>query len=160
MGVHVSYGNGYRNQNEFDQFFATAFDKYDRNRDGVIDRNEFQPLLNDMCMQIQRKYGTGPNLDKIRYAWAALDKDGSGYITRREFSHRARAEVEKILTTPSYNPPGYAPGRPGFGQPGYGQPGYGQPGYAQPGYAQPGYGQQGYAQPGFGQKGYGQHHGY
>ena len=184
MGIETNYsqyGNVYRNQSEFDRFFATAFDRYDRNRDGRLDHNEFQPLINDMCQMIQQKYGTGPTLDKIRQAWMTLDRDGSGYITRQEFSTRARAEVERILSQPSQ--PGYG-AQPGYGQPGYGQPGYGQPGYGQPGYGQPGYGphagyppqqgygqpgygpqagyppQQGYGQQGYGQQGYGPHAGY
>ena len=168
MGIETNYsqyGNVYRNQSEFDRFFATAFDRYDRNRDGRLDHSEFQPLINDMCQMIQQKYGTGPTLDKIRQAWMTLDRDGSGYITRQEFSTRARAEVERILSQPSQ--PGYG-AQPGYGQPGYGQPGYGQPGYGQPGYGQPGYGphagyppQQGYGQPGYPpQQGYGPQAGY
>ena len=167
MGIDANYsqyGNLYSNQSEFDRFFATAFDRYDRNRDGKLDHNEFQPLINDMCAMIQQKYGTGPTLDKIRQAWMALDKDHSGYITRYEFSTRARAEVERILKQPNYGP-----------QAGYGQQGYGQPGYPpQQGYGQPGYGphgayppQQGYGQPGYPpqggyppQQGYGQQPGY
>jgi len=171
MGVNVHYGNEYRNQSEFDHFFATAFDKYDRNRDGRIDYNEYQPLINDMCNIIQRKYGSGPTLDKIRQAWMSLDRDQSGYITRHEFSTRAKQEVERILSQSSgqagYGQAGY--GQPGYGQAGYGQAGYGQAGYGQAGYGQPGYGQQhhphgphggygqqGYGQPGYGQPGYGQ----
>ena len=168
MGIETNYsqyGNVYRNQSEFDRFFATAFDRYDRNRDGRLDHSEFQPLINDMCQMIQQKYGTGPTLDKIRQAWMTLDRDGSGYITRQEFSTRARAEVERILSQPSQ--PGYG-AQPGYGQPGYGQPGYGQPGYGQPGYGQQGYGphagyppQQGYGQPGYPpQQGYGPQAGY
>ena len=159
MGVNVHYGNEYQNQSEFDRFFATAFDKYDRNRDGKIDYNEYQPLINDMCNIIQKKYGTGPTLDKIRQAWMSLDRDNSGYITRQEFSTRAKQEVERILSQ--------AGGQAGYGQAGYGQAGYGQQqhhghgphaGYGQQGYGQAGYGQQGYGQPGYippsGQAGY------
>ena len=152
MGVSVNYGYDYRDQSQFDQFFATAFDKYDRNRDGVIDHREFQPLINDMCAMVQQKYGSGPTLDKIRQAWYALDRDGSGYITRHEFSTRARREVERILAE-----------QPGYGQQGYGQQGYGQQGYAQGGYAQAGYASQGGYPPhgGYGpQGGYGQQGGY
>ena len=158
MGVNVHYGNDYRNQSEFDRFFATAFDKYDRNRDGRIDYNEYQPLINDMCNIIQQKYGSGPTLDKIRQAWMSLDRDNSGYITRQEFSTRAKQEIERILSQP---------GQAGYGQAGYGQQGYGQAGYGQQhghgphgGYGQQGYGQGGYGQPGYippsGQAGYGQ----
>ena len=153
MGVNVHYGNDYRNQSEFDRFFATAFDKYDRNRDGRIDYNEYQPLINDMCNMIQKKYGSGPTLDKIRQAWMSLDRDNSGYITRQEFSTRAKQEIERILSQP---------GQAGYGQQGYGQAGYGQQGYGQQhhahgphaGYGQAGYGQQGYGQQGYGQPGY------
>ena len=162
MGVNVHYGNEYRNQSEFDRFFATAFDKYDRNRDGKIDYNEYQPLINDMCNMIQQKYGSGPTLDKIRQAWMSLDKDRSGFITRQEFSTRAKAEIERILSQQG-SQAGY--GQQGYGQQGYGQQGYGQQGYGQQGYGQQGYGQQGYGQPGhhghgphggYGQQGYGQ----
>ena len=153
MGVNVHYGNDYRNQSEFDRFFATAFDKYDRNRDGRIDYNEYQPLINDMCNMIQQKYGSGPTLDKIRQAWMSLDRDNSGYITRQEFSTRAKQEIERILSQP---------GQAGYGQQGYGQAGYGQQhghgphgGYGQQGYGQGGYGQPGYIPPS-GQAGYGQ----
>ena len=124
MGVEpqyqAQYRNVYQNQSEFDRFFATAFDRYDRNRDGKLDHSEFQPLINDMCQMIQQKYGPGPTIDKIRQAWMALDRDHSGYITRSEFSQRARAEVERILKQPSYG------AQPGYGQPGYPpQQGYG-----------------------------------
>lgn len=133
MGVNVHYGTDYKNQSEFDRFFATAFDKYDRNRDGKIDYNEYQPLINDMCNMIQKKYGNGPTLDKIRQAWMSLDRDSSGYITRQEFSTRAKQEIERILSQPT--------AQQGYGQAGYGQPGYGQQGYGQQGYGQAGYGQ-------------------
>ena len=189
MGIEAQtnraqYSNLYQNQNQFNQYFSSTFDKYDRNRDGKLDRKEFQPLINDMCQQVQQKYGSGPTLDKIRQAWLSLDKDHSGYITRAEFSTRARAEVERILSQPNqggYNQPGY--NQPGYGQPGYGQPGYGQPGYGQQGYQphggypahggfgphqpypqqgfpQQGYPQQGYPQQGYQQQGYPQQPGY
>ena len=144
MGVNVNYNTiNYRDQQQFDYFFATAFDKYDRNRDGRIDYNEFQPLVNDMCQMITQKYGYGPTVDKIRQAWYAMDFNRSGYITRQEFSQKAKYEVERILSQASYG------GQAGYAQPGYGvQPGYGAPHHAH-GYAQPGYGPQpGYVAPG------------
>ena len=141
MGVNVHYGNEYQNQTEFDRFFATAFDKYDRNRDGRIDYNEYQPLINDMCMMIQKKYGSGPTLDKIKQAWMSLDKDRSGYITRAEFSTRAKREIERILSQQG----GVRP-QPGYGQPGYGQPV--QPGHHQAYPQQPGHHQPYPQQPG------------
>ena len=161
MGANINYSTiNYRDQREFDYFFATAFDRYDRNRDGRIDYNEFQPLINDMCAMIGNKYGYGPTLDKIRQAWYAMDFNRSGYITRHEFSTRAKYEIERILSQPNYGQPAY--GAPGYGypphvatpaygphvppanyyppQPGYGAPGYGAPGYGAPGYGAPGYG--------------------
>ena len=153
MGVGVNYSTiNYRDQREFDYFFATAFDRYDRNRDGRIDYNEFQPLVNDMCQMITQRYGYGPTVDKIRQAWYAMDFNRSGYITRHEFSTRAKYEVERILSQPSYGPtvgvqPGYVPPTgyaPNYGayppQPQYGAgyasqpPAYGAPGYVAPGY--------------------------
>ena len=139
MGVNVNYNTtGYRNQRDFDYFFATAFDRYDRNRDGRIDYNEFQPLINDMCQMITQKYGYGPTVDKIRQAWSTMDFNRSGYITRQEFSTRAKYELERILSQPNYGPQAGAYGA-GYGaQPGYGpRPGYGAPGYVAPGYGQP-----------------------
>ena len=158
MGTNVQYGTQYQNQSEFDSFFATAFDKYDKNRDGKIDYKEYQPLINEMCSIIQKKYGSGPTLDKIRQAWLSLDKDKSGYITRQEFSTKAKKEIEKILSQQGQQAPHGQPGynQPGHKQPGYNQPGFNQPGHKQPGFNQPGYGQPGYGQPGYGQPGYGQ----
>ena len=139
MGVNVHYnGINYRDQREFDYFFATAFDRYDRNRDGRIDYNEFQPLINDMCQMITQKYGYGPTVDLIRQAWYAMDFNRSGYITRQEFSTRAKHEVERILSQPNYGAGGYGP-QPGYGAPAYGPHGYG-PGYGAHGYVAPGYG--------------------
>ena len=121
MGVTFDYRTiDYRNQAEFDYFFSTAFDRYDVNRDGVIDYNEFQPLINDMCQIITQRYGYGPTVDKIRAAWSALDFNRSGYITRNEFSTRARYELERILTQPDYMPVGYVPAPYGYVPPAYG----------------------------------------
>lgn len=97
MGNNASVQVNYRDQKEFDKFFATAFDKYDRNRDGKIDYKEYQPLVNEMLKLVQTKYGTGPTYDKLKQAWSTLDKDRSGFLTRNEFSTRAKKEVEKIL---------------------------------------------------------------
>ena len=142
MGVDANYSTiNYRDQREFDYFFATAFDRYDRNRDGRIDYNEFQPLINDMCQMIGSKYGYGPTLDKIRQAWNTMDFNRSGYITRQEFSTRAKYEIERILSQPSYGPPGtgyaapphYA-APPQYGAPPHyaAPPQYGAPQYAPP----------------------------
>ena len=118
MGVTYDYRMiNYRDQREFDYFFATAFDRYDVNRDGVIDYKEFQPLINDMCALITKRYGYGPTVDKIRAAWSALDVNRKGYITRSEFSYRAKLELERILTTPDYIPAGYHPAPYGYGYP-------------------------------------------
>ena len=147
MGVGFNYSTiNYRDQREFDYFFATAFDRYDVNRDGRIDYREFQPLINDMCQMITQRYGYGPTVDKIRQAWYAMDFNRSGYITRHEFSTRARYEVERILSQPNY-PPAY--GAPGYVPPAYGAPQYGgygpgfssmPPAYGAPGYIPPAYG--------------------
>ena len=90
--------------------------------DGRINYNEFQPLINEMCQMITQRYGYGPTVDKIRQAWSAMDFNRSGYITRQEFSTRAKYELEWILSQPNYGV-----------QPGYGA----QPGYAPHG-VQPG----------------------
>ena len=146
MGANVNYATiNYRDQREFDYFFATAFDRYDRNRDGRIDYNEFQPLVNDMCQMITQRYGYGPTVDKIRQAWYAMDFNRSGYITRHEFSTKAKYEVERILSQPNYGTPAY--GAPAYGAPGYnagygphyGAPAYGAPAYGAPGYIPPAY---------------------
>ena len=105
MGVSFNSSTvNYRDQQLFNNFFATSFDKYDRNRDGKIDYNEFQPLINDMCQKIIQKYGNGPTVDKIRQAWYAMDTNRSGYITRQEFSTKAKREIERILSQPNYAP--------------------------------------------------------
>ena len=99
MGANVDCNSiNYRNQRVFDIFFAAAIDKYDRKKNGRIDPNEYQPLINDMCDIIIQIYGNGPTVDKIRYAWESLDIICIGYITRHEFSYRARYELEKILS--------------------------------------------------------------
>ena len=126
MGASVNVNSiNYRDQYYFDQFFATSFDKYDRNRDGKIDYREFQPLVNDMCNMIIQRYGNSPNVDKIRQAWYAMDINRSGYITRQEFSTKAKREVERILSQPNYGygqqyPPQQMP--PHMGYPQYQQP--------------------------------------
>ena len=140
----------YRDQQQFNAFFATSFDKYDRNRDGKIDYQEFQPLINDMCQQIVAKYGNGPTVDKIRQAWYQMDTNRSGYITRQEFTTKAKREIERILSQPNYAP------QAGYGQQHYPQQNVHMPqqhyrqqynkGYQQPypGYQQP---HAGYQQP-------------
>ena len=151
MGANVNYATiNYRDQREFDYFFATAFDRYDVNKDGVIDYKEFQPLINDMCQIITQRYGYGPTVDKIRQAWYAMDFNRSGYITRHEFSTKARYEVERILSQPNYGAPAY--GAPAYGAPAYGAPGYNAgygPHYGAPAYGAPAYGAPGYIPPAY-----------
>ena len=83
---------------------------------------------------ITQRYGYGPTVDKIRQAWYAMDFNRSGYITRQEFSTKARYEVERILSQPNYGV-----GAPAYGAPGYGTPSYGAQGYG-PHYEAPAYG--------------------
>ena len=92
----------YRDQAYFNQFFLTSFDKYDRNRDGRIEYREFQPLVKNMCNTIIQRYGNGPTVEKIRQAWYSMDRNQSGYITRQEFTTKARYEIERILSQPNY----------------------------------------------------------
>ena len=126
MGATVNVNSiNYRDQVYFNQFFATSFDRYDRNRDGKIDYREFQPLVNEMCNMIIQRYGNGPTVDKIRQAWYAMDVNRSGYITRQEFSTKAKREVERILSQPNYGygqqyPPQQMP--PHMAHPQYGPP--------------------------------------
>ncbi len=126
MGATVNVNSiNYRDQVYFNQFFATSFDRYDRNRDGKIDYREFQPLVNEMCNMIIQRYGNGPTVDKIRQAWYAMDINRSGYITRQEFSTKAKREVERILSQPNYGygqqyPPQQMP--PHMAHPQYGPP--------------------------------------
>ena len=127
MGSTVNYNTiNYKDQQYFNQFFATSFDKYDRNRDGKIDYKEFQPLINDMCNMIIQKYGNGPTVDKIRQAWYAMDTNRSGYITRQEFTTKAKREIERILSQPNYG------AQPGYGQ--YPQHAHGPMNYGPHGY--------------------------
>ena len=126
MGATVNVNSiNYRDQVNFNQFFATSFDRYDRNRDGRIDYREFQPLVNEMCNMIIQRYGNGPTVDKIRQAWYAMDINRSGYITRQEFSTKAKREVERILSQTNYGygqqyPPQQMP--PHMAHPQYGPP--------------------------------------
>ena len=126
MGATVNVNSiNYRDQAYFNQFFATSFDRYDRNRDGRIDYREFQPLVNEMCNMIIQRYGNGPTVDKIRQAWYAMDINRSGSITRQEFSTKAKREVERILSQPNYGygqqyPPQQMP--PHMAHPQYGPP--------------------------------------
>ena len=73
MRVDLNYRTiNYHNQTEFYYFFPTAVDRFDRNRDGVIDYNEFQPLINSICQMSTQRYRYGPTVDKIRAAWRWL----------------------------------------------------------------------------------------
>ena len=98
------------------------------------------------------------NNSKQILSWLTLDKDKTGYITRNEFSTKAKKEIEKILSQSGV--------QSGYGLPVYDQLGYGQKmnpqhgSHGHPGYPpQQGYGNLGYPPktvPGYGQKGY--HH--
>ena len=162
MGIDVNYNTlNYRDQKEFDYFFATAFDRYDKNHDGVIDFKEFQPLINDMLQIVTKKYGYGPSVEKIRAAWSSLDFDRNGYLTRNEFSTKARYELERILTQPDYIPRGYVANnnysnynniQKTFSQGGYNN--YNNQTYSQNSYSSTGYSSQGCPPLGYGQTGF------
>ena len=82
-----------------------------------------------------------------------MDFNRSGYITRHEFSTRAKYEIERILTQPDYVPPPSASGpyvvppyppQPHYGSPPAYPPHYGPPPAYPPHYGAPGYGAPGY----------------
>ena len=68
---------------------------------------------------IAQKYGQGPTVDKIRQAWYTMDTNISCYITRQEFSTKAKRVVERILSQPGHAQPGYG-AQPRGPQPEYG----------------------------------------
>ena len=130
MGANFDYNSiNYRNQSEVDTFLSTTFDRYDRNRDGVIDYREFQLMKDDIYQMITRKYGYGPTADKLRAALPALNVERGKYITRNEFIYKAKYEVQNLLTSLNYTSGGgyysgmsgiYAPPSYGYGNPSYG----------------------------------------
>ena len=97
-------GRNYNDRTQFNNYFQSEFDKYDRNHDGKIDQNEFMPMVNDMCNKINAEYGQyDPNIaNKIRQAWQSIDKDGSGYITKDEFTTQAQRKLQQILNSSGY----------------------------------------------------------
>ena len=97
-------GRNYNDRTQFNNYFQSEFDKYDRNHDGRIDQNEFMPMVNDMCNKINAEYGQyDPNIaNKIRQAWQSIDKDGSGYITKDEFTTQAQRKLQQILNSSGY----------------------------------------------------------
>ena len=91
-----------------------------------------------MCQQIVARYGNGPTVDKIRQAWYQMDTNRSGYITRQEFTTKAKREIERILSQPNYAP------QAGYGQQHYPHQNVHMPQQPYPGYQQP---HVGYQQP-------------
>ena len=119
MGANFDYTSiNYRDQREVDNFLLTTFDRYDRNRDGVLDYTEFQIMKDDLYQTINKRYGYGPTGDKLRAFLPALDIKRGNYITRSEFMYRAKNEVLKIFTSLNYTSGGYYSGMSGI----YGPP--------------------------------------
>ena len=66
----------------FDKAFDECFAKYDKNKDGNIDLNEYLSFLQDMLTQMGRKKF---DFKTSAYNFEKADSDNNGQISKAEF---------------------------------------------------------------------------
>ena len=69
-------------QNEMNQMIRKAFNLYDADKSGVLDKNEIRTLLNDLMAELQAPSISDEILDKII---SMVDENNDGAFDFKEF---------------------------------------------------------------------------
>ena len=84
-------------EEKFNQYMDTAFDKVDVDKNGYLEKEELRELVQDIVNKL-KKDTTVPE-DKVKSAMELIDTDGDGKITKQEFRKTSRAKLLALCSS-------------------------------------------------------------
>ena len=83
-------------EEKFNNYMDTAFDKVDVDKNGYLEKNELRQLVQDIVNKLKKD--TNVPEDKVKSAMELIDTDGDGKITKEEFRKTSRAKLLAIVS--------------------------------------------------------------
>ena len=83
-------------EEKFNNYMDTAFDKVDVDKNGYLEKNELRQLVQDIVNKLKKD--TNVPEDKVKSAMELIDTDGDGKITKEEFRKTSRTKLLAIVS--------------------------------------------------------------
>ena len=84
-------------EEKFNNYMDTAFDKVDVDKNGYLEKEELRELVQDIVNKLKKD--TNVPEDKVKSAMELIDTDGDGKITKVEFRKTSRAKLLAICSS-------------------------------------------------------------
>ena len=84
-------------EEKFNNYMDTAFDKVDVDKNGYLEKEELRELVQDLVNKLKKD--TNVPEDKVKSAMELIDTDGDGKITKEEFRKTSRAKLLAICSS-------------------------------------------------------------
>ena len=84
-------------EEKFNNYMDTAFDKLDVDKNGYLEKNELRQLVQDIVNKLKKD--TNVPEDKVQSALELIDTDKDGKVTKEEFRKTSRAKLLAICNS-------------------------------------------------------------
>ena len=84
-------------EEKFNQYMDTAFDKVDVDKNGYLEKNELRQLVQDIVNKLKKD--TNVPEDKVQSALELIDTNKDGKVTKEEFKKTSRAKLLAICSS-------------------------------------------------------------
>ena len=84
-------------EEKFNQYMDTAFDKVDVDKNGYLEKNELRQLVQELVQKLKKD--TNVPEDKVQSALELIDTDNDGKVTKEEFRKTSRAKLLAICNS-------------------------------------------------------------
>ncbi|MCQ2816078.1 MAG: EF-hand domain-containing protein [archaeon] len=82
---------------KFNGYMDNAFDKFDKDKSGFIEKAELKDLVNDIVQKFKKD--TDLSEDQLKKVFELMDDDKDGKISKEEFRKTSRARVLQICAS-------------------------------------------------------------
>lgn len=79
---------------KFNGYMDNAFDKFDKDKSGFIEKSELKDLVNEIIKIFKKE--TQLTEDQLKKVFELMDSDGDGKISKEEFRKTSRTRVLQI----------------------------------------------------------------
>jgi len=84
-------------EEKFNQYMDTAFDKVDVDKNGYLEKHELTQLIQDLVHKLKKD--TNVPEDKVQSALELIDTNKDGKVTKEEFKKTSRAKLLAICSS-------------------------------------------------------------